>query len=179
MSVSIKGVPPAAAPWARSVEKRLGDFSAALSRFGINVSNLPDVDKTVYADFPTTQNIALGTSGRVDPIVPTTVRYVSGTGLFEVTVSLSGLVRDGALLGASFESADFPYEVAYDLPKYGVVEQAPVGPTAWTPFNASYASVLSAGPGVKDFNLYFYSVCTAGTNSAAFVNRCQLSVKAV
>lgn len=175
---SIKGVTPGAMPWARKVEERLTKAERSLSLLGINVSDLPDADKAVFADFSNGQNLDLGTSGRVETAAPVAVRYVSGSGIFEVTVSLAGLVRDGAILGAGFESAEYPYTVEFDLPKYGVVEAAPVGPTAWTPFSASYSTVLSSRPGVKDFNLYLYGVCTAGVASAAYVKRLQLSVKA-
>lgn len=151
----------------------------ALSRLGVSLSDRPDADKTVFSDYSNGQSFLAGTSGRVEPVSPIAVRFVSGTGLFEVTVSLSGLVRTGGILGAGFESIEFPYEVAYDLPKNGVAASAPIGSTAWIPFSSSYSTILTARPGVKDFNIYYYSVCTADINSAAFVNRCQLSVKAV
>lgn len=177
--VAIKGVTPAAAPWARSVETRLGTLSGALGRLGVSLSALPDADKTVFSEFSLGQNIALGTNGKVAPNSPVLTRYVTGTGLFEVTVSLAGLVRDGAILGAGFESDEFPYEVSFDLPRYGVAGQAPLGQTSWMPFSSSYSTVLTSRPGVKDLSLYLYSVCTAGANSAAYVKRCRLSVKAV
>lgn len=125
------------------------------------------------------QNIDLGTNGKVAPTIATNLRYVSTTGLFEVTVSLAGLVRDGAILGASFESAEVPYEVYYDIPRYGVVAQAPLGQTTWKPFSASYSTVISTRPGTQDLSLYLYGICTAGASSAGFVKRARLSVKAV
>jgi len=158
------------------VESRLDDLKAAVGRLG----GVPEgADKTAYSEFSLGQNIDVGTNGKVSPNSPVAVRFVTTTGLFEVTVSLAGLVRDGAILGAGFESADIPYQVAYDIPKYGVVAQAPVGQTAWKPFSASYSTVISTRPGVQDLSLYLYGVCTAGANSAGYVNRTRLSVKAV
>jgi hypothetical protein len=172
----MKGIAPGAMPWARSVESRFADISASLKRLGVSS---PDTDKAVFSEFSTGQNLELGFSGKALPTAPVAVRYVSSTGIFEVTVSLAGLVRDGAILGAGFESLDVPYQVDFDLPLYGVVQQAPVGPTAWKPFSASYSTVLSTRPGVQDLSLYLYGVCTAGVASAAYVKRCRLSVKAV
>lgn len=172
----LKGITPAALPWARSVEKRIGDLTASVSRLGAKPT---DADKTAYSEYSSGQNLAVGTNGRVAPTVPVALRYVSTTGLFEVTVSLAGMVRDGATLGASFETEDYPYDVLYDVPTFGVVAQAPVGQTAWKPFSASYSTVISSRPGVKDLNLYLYAVCTAGANSAGYVKRVRLSVKAV
>jgi hypothetical protein len=171
-----KGVASTTLPWARSVESRLDNLVAAVGRLG-GVSGA--ADKTVYSEFSTGQNIALGTDGRVEPTAPVALRYVTSTGLFEVTVSLAGLVRDGAVLGAGFESADLPYEIYFDIPRFGVVNQAPLGQTTWMPFSASYSTVITSRPGVQDLNLYLYSVCTSGASSAAFVKRARLSVRAV
>lgn len=176
MPNNLKGITPGAMPWARTVESRFADIQNSLRYLGVKS---PDADKAVYSEDPYGQNIALGFSGKVPPNNKVAVRYVTSTGIFEVTVSLAGLVRDGAILGASFESQDIPYEVTYDIPTYGVVEQAPVGQTAWKPFSASYSTVLNSRPGIQDLSLYLYSVCTAGANSAAYVKRCRLSVKAV
>jgi hypothetical protein len=175
----IQGVPPTAQPWARKVDDRLDKAERALGILDAAVSDIPLLDKTVFSEFSTGQNIALGTTGKVAPSAPVAVRFASSTGTFEVTVSLSGMVRDGAIFGAGFESADMPYEVAYDLPKYGVSFSAPIGQTQWFPFAQSYSTVISTRLGVQDLSLYLYAVCTAGTNSAAFVNRARLSVKAV
>jgi len=170
-----RSIPTNVLPWARGVESRLDSLALAVGR----LSGKPEgSDKLVYAE-SLGQNISLGTNGRVAPTTPVALRFVSSTGLYEVTVSLAGLVRDGAILGAGFESVDQPYEVTYDLPSYGVVDQAPVGQTAWKPFSASYSTVMSSRPGVQDMSLYLYSVCTAGAASAAYVKRCRLSVKAV
>jgi hypothetical protein len=172
----MKGITPGAMPWARTVESRFADIQRSLGYLGVKA---PDVDRAVFSEDPYGQNIALGFSGRVPPNNPVAVRYVSSTGIFEVTVSLAGLVRDGAILGAGFESQDVAYEVNYDIPVYGVVDQAPLGQTAWKPFSASYSTVLNSRQGVQNLSLYLYSVCTAGANSAAYVKRCRLSVKAV
>lgn len=176
MGIIPKGVPSPVLPWARSVESRLETLAATVSRLG---GKTADTDKAVFSEFSTGQNIALGANGRVDLSAATAVRYVSSTGVFEVTVSLAGLVRDGATLGASFESIDNPYEIYFDIPKYGVVAQAPVGQVTWKPFSASYSTIISARPGVQDLSLYLYAVCTAGASSAAFVKRARLSVRAV
>lgn len=175
MGIIPRGVPTNVLPWARGVESRLDDLKATVGRLG---GKSGAADKVVYGE-SLGQNIALGTNGRVAPTTAVALRYVSSTGLFEVTVSLAGLVRDGAILGAGFESGDQPYEITYDLPAYGVVAQAPVGQTAWKPFSASYSTVISTRPGVQDLSLYLYSVCTAGAASASYVKRARLSVKAV
>lgn len=176
MAIIPKGVGSTTLPWARSVESRLDSLGNTLSRLG-GIS--ADADKTAYSEFSNGQNIALGTNGKVSPTTPVAVRYVSTTGLFEVTVSLAGLVRDGAIMGAGFESVDIPYDIYYDIPKYGVVDQAPLGQVPWKPFSASYSTVISSRPGIQDLSLYLYGVCTAGTISAGYVRRCRLSVKAV
>lgn len=179
MGTPIQGVPPTAQPWARGVDSRLDKVETSLGILDTTVADLPALDRPVYAEFTTGQNIALGTNGRVAPSTPVAVRFASSTGLFEVTVSLAGLVRDGAIFGASFESKEVQYEVSYDLPLYGVAHSAPIGQTAWSPFAASYSTVLSTRPGVQDLSMYFYAVCTAGGNSAAYMKRTRLSVKAV
>jgi hypothetical protein len=170
-----KGVPTNVLPWARTVESRLDSLAAAVGRLGGKPGT---ADKTVYAESGA-QNLSLGTNGKVSPSTAVALRYLSTSGLYEVTVSLAGLVRDGAIMGAGFESVDYPYQIDYDVPRYGVVAQAPVGQTAWKPFSASYSTVISARPGVQDLSLYLYGVCTVGANSAGFVNRARLSVKAV
>lgn len=175
----INGVQPAALPWARTVESRLAEAGKALGNLGYSISSIPDADKTVYSEFNLGQNIVLSTLGRVEPTIATAVQYQSSTGLFEVTVSLAGLVRDGAILGASFESAENPYEIYFGIPKYGVVQSCVPGTTTWKPFSASYTTVFSSRPGTQQLALYFYADCTAGANSAAFVSRARISVKAV
>lgn len=179
MGTPIQGVPPTAQPWARGVESDIAALKRQQGIMDTRVSKIPDLDKTVFSEFSTGQNIAVGTSGKVAPSSAVAVRFVSSTGLFEVTVSLAGLVRDGAIFGASFESEDVAYEVSYDLPKYGVASSAPIGQTAWSPFAQSYSTVISTRPGVKELSLYLYAVCTAGANSAAYLKRARLSVQAV
>lgn len=175
----IQGVPPTAQPWARKVEDRLGKAERKLGILDEALAGVPELDKAVFAEFSTGQNLPVGTSGRVEPTVPLRVRFVSSTGLFEVTVSLAGLVRDGAIFGAGFESAEIPYEVNFDMPKYGVSFSAPTAQTAWATNSQSYSTVLSTRPGVQELSLYLYGVCTQGANSAAFLHRARLSVKAV
>lgn len=176
MAVIPKGVPSSTLPWARNVESRLDDLGRMVTSLGAKPKN---ADKAAYSEYTTGQNIASGTNGKVLPTSPVALRYVSSTGMFEVTVSLAGLVRDGAILGAGFESAELPYETTYDIPRFGVVDQAPAGQIPWKPFSASYSTVISTRPGVQDLNLYLYAVCTTSANSAGFVKRVRLSVKAV
>lgn len=174
MGIIPKGVPVATLPWARTVEQRLD----RLTRF-LDLGSGADVDRPVYVENDTGQNIRLGINGRVEPSGPSAVRFTSSTGQFEVTVSLAGLVRDGAVLGASFESDGQSYDVDNHIPKYGVVDQAPLGQLEWKPFAASYSTIISARPGVQEFKLYYYAECYVGEYSAAYVERARLSVKAV
>lgn len=166
-------------PWAREVESRLDKAETKLGILKTSLAAVPELDKTAFFEQSIGQNISVGTNGRVEPTTPIKVRFVSSTGLFEVTVSLAGLVRDGAIMGAGFESAEVPYEVTYDLPKYGVAFSAPQGQIAWSSFAQSYSTVISTRPGVQDLSLYLYGVCTSGTNSAAYLKRTRLSIKAV
>lgn len=175
----IQGVPPAAQPWARGIEGQLKTVTRKLGILSEEFSSMPDLDRAVFSEFDSGQNIGVGTEGRVEPDRPTKVRFVSSTGMFEVTVSLAGLVRDGAVFGAGFESPGAPYEVSYDLPKFGVTFSAPIGQTAWSPFSQSYSTVMSTRPGAQNLVLYLYAVCTAGANSSAYLKRARLSVKAV
>ncbi|WP_346927351.1 hypothetical protein [uncultured Arthrobacter sp.] len=179
MATPIQGVPPTAQPWARSVEDRMGKAERKLGILDTAFGGVPDLDKTVFSEFNTGQNLAVGTNGRVEPTAPVKVRFVSSTGLFEVTVSLAGLVRDGAILGAGFESTEEPYEVSYDLPKYGVAFSAAPAQTTWAVNSQSYSTVISTRPGVQELSMYLYGVCNQGPNSAAYVKRARLSVKAV
>lgn len=179
MATPIQGIPPTAQPWARGVDKRLDKLERQTGLLDTSLSSMADADRAVYSEFNLGQNLATGTNGRVNPTVPVSVRYVSSTGMFEVTVSLAGLVRDGGKLGASFESDEVPYEVEYDLPRYGVAMSAPIGQTQWFPFSSSYSTVFSTRPGIQNLSMYFYGVCTAGANSAGYVKRARISVKAV
>jgi hypothetical protein len=179
MPTPIQGIPPTGQQWARGVEADLKNVKRKLGIVGDALAGVPELDKTVYAEFSNGQNISSGVSGKVAPSQPVKVRFVSSTGLFEVTVSLAGLVRDGAIFGAGFESQEIPSVIEYDIPKDGVVSSAPIGQTSWTPFAASYSTVITARPGVQDLSLYLYAVCTAGEYSAAYLKRTRLSVKAV
>ena len=131
MVAPLKGVDPGTLPWARSIENKLSGLERGLSSLGYNVNRIPDADKAVYAEFDGAQNINLGSNGKLALRIPTSVRYVTSTGQFEVTVSLGALVRDGALLGVSFEGEEFPSYVDNHLPRYGVVCSAPIGHTEW------------------------------------------------
>lgn len=179
MGNPIHAIPPKAQPWARGVDSDLASIKAKLGILDTDISGIPALDKTVFAEFYGGQNIANGTSGRLELTTPVSVRFASSTGLYEVTVSIAGLVRDGAIFGGSFESSVTPYTINYDIPKYGVVSTAPVGQTSWFPFAASTSTVINTRPGVQDLNLYLYAVCTTSVNTAAYLSRARLSVKAV
>lgn len=174
------GLPGSAEPWGRKVEDRLGKLE---HKAGITADVLEgmqgSVDKTVYADFPDGQNIANGVSGYTPLTWPTQVQFVSSTGLFEVTVSLSGLVAAGAKLGVSFESDEYPASISFDIPKYGVAASCASADTAYVPFSSSRSTVLSNRPGIYTFSLYVAANTTANASSLAFINEAQLSVKAV
>ena len=163
-------------PWARTVENRLGNISATMDRLGIGSA---DTDTAVFAEYDGGQNILTGVNGRVIPPAPVAVQYASSTGFFEVTVSLAGMVRDGGVLGAGFESNDYPLDVQYDIPHNGVVFSAPLGQTAWLPFAQSYSTIISARPGVQRLSLYLWGNMTAGGNSAGYLKRARLSIQAV
>lgn len=179
MGTPIQAVPPAAQPWARGVEANLKDINRKLGIVSSSIGSLPSLDKTVTSEYSGGKNMAAGTSGKAAPPVPVAVRFVSSTGLFEVTVSLAGMVRDGAVFGAGFESGDIASEIEFDLPKNGVAFAAPLGQTQWLPFSQSYSTILSVRPGVQDLSLYLYAVTTAVPNSAAYLKRARLTVKAV
>lgn len=174
------GLPGSAEPWGRTVEGRLGKLE---HKAGITADVLDgmqgSVDKTVYADFPYGQNIANGFSGYTSIGWPTEVQFVTSTGLFEVTVSLSGLVLAGATLGVSFESDEYPASINFDIPKYGVVACGATADLGYTPFSSSKSTVLSNRPGVYNFSLYVIANTTANASSQAYINDAQLSVKAV
>lgn len=169
-----------AAQWGRLIERRLDKVEQQAGITADAVKNLSQsLDKTVYAEFTLGQNIANGVTGRVSLDLPTKVKFASSTGLFEVTVTLSGLVMAGATLGASFESLQYPADIYFDIPKYGVVSSSANADVRYSPFSGSRSTILSTRPGVYEFSLYVAANTTATVNSQAFIRDCQISVKAV
>lgn len=174
------GLPSNAAPWGRTVESRLFNLER---KAGITADVLGalqgSADKTVFASFTTGQNIANGVNDKVSLSWPTQVQYVSSTGIFEVTVSVDGLVMAGASLGVSFESLEYPSSIYFDIPKYGVVASCAEADVRYAPFSGSKSTIFSTRPGVYTFSLYAVANTTFNANSLAFIHECQLSVKAV
>lgn len=179
-SQTVQSLPGNAVPWGRKVESRLDKVESTLNIHNAALDALgSQVDKTVYTSYEYGLNIANGTTGRLDFDQPTSVQFVSGTGLFEVTVSLAGLVSYGAVLGACFESEQYPYETYFDIPSYGVVASCAPTDDRWVPFASSRSTILSNRPGIYVFNLYLHAAANQNATSAAYVNKAQISVKAV
>lgn len=174
------GLPGTAAPWARDVESRLGKLER---QAGITADTLNGmqavVDKSVHAEFVVSQNFANGVNGKVPMDAPCQVQFVSSTGLFEVTVSLSGLVLGGAWLGVSFESDEYPSNIYQGIPQYGVVGASAKADLTYAPFSSSKTTMFSNRPGVYKFSLYAAANTTVTASAQAYINDAQLSVKAV
>lgn len=180
MSHNKTGLPGTAEPWGREVDKRLDVLERKSGIMADTLGGLQDsADKTVFAEFNTGQNIANGVTGKIALTTPTQVQYVSSTGLFEVTVSLTGLVSAGATLGVSFESELYPSDIYFENARYGVTASCANADTRWVPFSGSRSTVLSARPGVYTFSLYAVAYTTVTASAQAFINQTQLSVKAV
>lgn len=174
------GLPGSAEPWGRKTDSRLDRLEHMLNVTSAAVDGmLGQVDKTVVASFELGQSILNGVSGRVEPNSPVALQYVSGTGLFEVTISLAGLNSYGSVLGAGFESIEWPYDVYFEIPRNGPVASCSPSETRWVPFAQSRSTIVSARPGVFNLSLYLYANTTQNANSQAFLNKVQLSVKAV
>lgn len=174
------GLPGSAEPWGRSVESRLSGLEHRAGITSDVLDGLQDsVDKTVVAGAESGQNFLNGVSGKVASNSPVEVQYVSSTGLFEVTVSLAGLVSYGSIIGAGFEAEQWPYDVYFEIPSNGPVASCAVTEARWVPFAQSRSTIISTRPGVYNLSLYFYANTTQNTSSQAFVNKVQLSVKAV
>lgn len=174
------GLPSSAMPWGRQTDTRLDQLEHLMdvTREDVN-SHLGPLDKTVVGSFDSGQNIANGVSGRVEPNSPVALQYISSTGLFEVTLTLAGLVSYGAVLGAGFESAEMPYDIYFEIPPNGPVASCSPTDSRWVPFAQSRSTIVSTRPGVFDLALYFYANTTLNASAQAFVNKVQLSVKAV
>ena len=175
------GLPGSAEPWGRTVEKRLGKLE---HQTGIMSGVLDEAlhtraNKTVFAEYNFGMNIANGVNGKVALDLPVQVQYVTSTGLFEVTVSLSGLVVGGATLGLSFEGDQYPSDVYFDMPKYGISGSCAVDELRYLPVTGSRSTVITARPGPYTLNLYAWANNTASAQSQAFIHKAQLSVKAV
>lgn len=176
----VESLPGSAVPWGRFMEGRVKKLENRLNIVSDTLDAMgSQVDKTVFTSYEYGMNISNGANGRLSLDQPTNVQFVSGSGLFEVTVTLAGLVSYGAVLGAGFESDEYPYETYFDIPRYGVVASCAPTDTRWVPFASSRATILSARPGVYTFNLFLHAVTTQNAQSVAFVNKAQISVKAV
>jgi len=175
------GLPGTAQPWGRSVDKRLTSLERRAGLTDAALTSGADADKTVLSNFTIGQNIANGVSGTLPLDWPAQVQYVSSTGLFEVTVGLSGLVMAGAVLGVSFESEEFPADIysPFNIPKYGVVATSAKADVVWAPFSSSRSTVISTRPGIYKLNLYVLANTTATASAQAYIKECHLSVKAV
>lgn len=174
------GLPGTAVPWGRKIDHRLHEVEHKLGITSDAVDGmLGPMDKTVVSSFELGQSILNGVSGRVEPNSAVAVQYVSSTGLFEVTVSLAGLVSYGAVLGAGFEADEWPYDIYFEIPRNGPVASCAVTEARWFPFAISRSTVISSRSGVFDLSLYLYANTTQNASSQAFVNKVQLSVKAV
>lgn len=174
------GLPGTAMPWGRKTDNRLDRLEHRLNLTSDAVDGiLGPVDKTVVAGFELGQSFLNGVNGKVAPNSPVGLQYVSSTGLFEVSISLAGLLSYGSVLGAGFESVEWPYDVYFDIPSNGPV--ASCGPTEsrWVPFAQSRSTIVSSRPGVFNLSLYFFANTTQNLDSQAFVNKVQLSAKAV
>lgn len=174
------GLPGSAEPWGRAVDKRLGELE---HRAGITSTTLEglqsSVDKTVFAAFDYGQNIANGVNAKLTLDWPVEVQFVSSTGMFEVTVSASGLVMAGASLGISFESDEWPSDIYFDIPARGVVASCAEGDVRYAPFAGSRSTLISTRPGIFNLSLYAFANTTINASAQAFIHEAQLSVKAV
>lgn len=174
------GLPGSAQPWGRTVEDRLSKVERAT---GLNTAALDGmgsmVDKTVVATFSLGQQWLNGVNGQSALTLPTEVQFVSSTGLFEVTVSASGMCMAGANLGVSFESLEYPANIYFDVPDYGVVAGSANADVRYVPFSASRSTIMNTRPGIYKFSLYAFVNTTITVNSQAFLQDAQISVKAV
>lgn len=176
----VDSLPGNAVPWGRLMESRTTQLENTVERINSTLGGMQSsVDKTVYTSYDYGMNIANGVNGKLAFDGPTDVQFVSSTGLFEVTVTLAGLVTYGAVLGAGFEAEEFPYSTYFDIPSNGVVASCSPTDTRWVPFAGSRSTVVSTRPGVYNFNLYLHAVTNQNASSVAFVNKAQISIKAV
>lgn len=175
------GLPGSAQPWGRSVENRLGKLERTAGLTTDVLDGLQGaVDKTVVATFSLGQQFLNGVGpGKVDLTLPTEVQFVSSTGLFEVTVSASGMCMAGANLGVSFESLEYPIDIYFDVPQWGVVSGSADADVRYVPFSYSKSNIMSTRPGIYKFSLYAFVNTTITVNSQAFLQDAQISVKAV
>jgi len=169
-----------ATPWGRWLERRVDALERKLNVTSDTVNGMQEsFDKTVYANYDHAMNIDNGVNGKLALSIPTECQYVSSTGLFEVTVSASGLVLGGGTLGVSFESDQFPSDLYFDIPAYGVVAGSSGNELRYVPFAGSRSTIISTRPGVYNFSLYAIANTAQNANSIAYLHKCQLSVKAV
>lgn len=174
------GLPGSAAPWGRDVESRLGKLERQAGLTSDTLDGLQAVvDKSVHAEFTVAQSFLNGVNGKVPLDLPCQVQFVSSTGLFEVTVSLSGLILGGAWLGVSFESDEYPSNIYQGIPQYGVAAACAKADLAYVPFSSSKTTMFSNRPGVYKFSLYAVANTTATASALGYINDAQITVKAV
>lgn len=176
----VSTLPGASIPWGRTVEDRLQKVENSLSIARETLDGLGSrVDKTVFATYDGGQNIANGVNGRVELTSPCEVQFVSGSGIFEITVSMGGLVQYGAVLGLGYEGTLWPYEVYFDMPSEGVVGSCDPGDSRWVPLAFSRSTIVTNRPGVYNLSLYIHAKTDLNASSVAYLQQAQLSVKAV
>lgn len=179
MSESTNGLPPSAQPWGRTVDSRISRAFRILGLQEGDSKGTPTPDKTVTK---ANNSFFSGVTG-LEGIQPTNrdfqVAYTSTTGLFEVTVSLGGLVRDGARIGVGFTSGEYPPLVNNGVVRDGVQFSAPEGQVNFIPFSASYSTVVSGRIGTHYLDLFLWVDTTFATNSAVYAEQASITVKAV
>lgn len=176
----VSTLPSASVPWGRGVESRLEKVENSLKIARDTLDGMGDrVDKTVFATYDYGQNIANGVNGRVELSSPCEVQFVSGSGMFEITVSMGGLVQYGAVLGVGFEGTMWPYEVYFDMPSEGVVGSCAPTENRWVPLAYSRSTIVTNRPGVYNLKLYIHAKTNLNATSVAYLQQAQLSVKAV
>lgn len=176
----VSTLPSASVPWGRTVENRLEKVENSLSIARSTLEGMGDrVDKTVFATWDYGQNIVNGTNGRVELSAPCAVQFVSGSGIFEITVSMAGLVQYGAVLGLGYEGTLWPYDVYFDMPNNGVVGSCDPGESRWVPMAFSRSTIVTTRPGVYNLALYIHAKTDLNATSVAYLKQTQLSVKAV
>lgn len=179
MSESTNGLPPSAQPWGRRVDARIQRVFRALNLQDEDIKGVPTPDKTVTKGHVSFASVTSGQSG----ILPTgrdfQVAYTSTTGLFEVTVSLGGLVREGGRIGVGFTSGEYPPLVNNGVLRDGVQFSAPEGQINYVPFSASYSTVVSGRIGTHYLDLFLWADTTFATNSAVYAEQASITVKAV
>lgn len=177
---TVNSLPSSSVPWGRKVESRLDDIESTLGIHTDELGNLAgQVDKSVTAFYETPMTFANGISGKQVLTTPTSVQFVSGTGMFQVTVSMEGLSQAGANIGFGFEAPEFPFDSYFGLPKYGVSGSSAQADNRYIPLALSRSTTFTTRPGVYGFSLYALVDTTITASSQAYLLRGQISVRAV